>query len=65
MSKKHIEYIDTAKVIGLYLMILGHGCVNESITQWIYSFHMPLFFFISGMLHNDGSGQRVPLVAHE
>lgn len=53
MSKKHIEYIDTAKVIGLYLMILGHGCVNESITQWIYSFHMPLFFFISGMLHKD------------
>lgn len=50
---KHIPYIDTAKVIGLYLMILGHGCVNESLTQFIYSFHMPLFFFISGMLHKD------------
>lgn len=48
-SKKRIEYFDIAKGIGIILMILGH-CRGENkyIENFIYSFHMPLFFFISG-----------------
>ena len=49
---KRIEWIDAAKVVGILLMILGHckyvGAVPY-LCMAIYSFHMPLFFIISGM----------------
>lgn len=43
---------------GILLVVLGHSGFEEPIIQqelaglhsWIYSFHMPLFFFISGFL---------------
>ncbi len=31
-------------------MILGHSSLPTWIQNWIYSFHMPFFFFISGVL---------------
>ena len=45
-------------VWGILLVVLGHSGFEEVIIQtklsgllsWIYSFHMPLFFFISGFL---------------
>lgn len=52
MQSQRVEYIDTAKAVGILLMILGHcyyvGTVFK-LGMWIYSFHMPLFFIISGM----------------
>ena len=48
---KRIEYIDAAKAIGILLVILGHNFTNTIpyLGAAIYSFHMPLFFIISGM----------------
>lgn len=57
--KKRIEYFDTAKGIGALLVLLGHLQGPEFfqyspyiilMCQWIFSFHMVLFFIISGML---------------
>lgn len=48
-AQKRIEWIDTAKGIGLLLVILGHLHV-PLIATWIYTFHMPLFFFLSGVV---------------
>lgn len=46
------EFIDIAKVICIFLMVWGHGnLAGENITRWIYSFHMPLFFVLSGFLY--------------
>ena len=49
--QKRIEYIDTAKAIGILLVILGHCkfLYRPELGIFIYSFHMPLFFVISGM----------------
>lgn len=48
---KRIQWIDAARGIGVALVVLGHlSKVYEGIGQWIYSFHMPLFFVISGIL---------------
>lgn len=41
--------VDIAKGIGIFLVVLGHTTENEDLRQWIYSFHMPLFFLISGI----------------
>lgn len=43
--------IDIAKFIALILMVLCH-IPNTFICFWVYSFHMPLFFFVSGLCYN-------------
>lgn len=47
--KKRIEYFDIAKAICIILMIVGHSLPQDSILRrYIYTFHMPLFFIVSG-----------------
>ena len=41
-----------ARGYGIILVILGHLSLQKA-NIWIYSFHVPLFFFISGYLLND------------
>ena len=49
-------WVDQAKGIGIFLMIYAH---NFPITEaYIYSFHMPLFFLISGMFHPSQSNKQ-------
>ncbi|HEY9099594.1 MAG TPA: acyltransferase family protein [Thiobacillus sp.] len=44
-------HIDTMKAIGIVLVVLGHAPgLNDFAKNVIYSFHMPLFFFVSGLL---------------
>ena len=47
-DSKRLMYLDIAKGIGIILVVIGH--TSSSLTKYIYQFHMPLFFFISGFL---------------
>jgi fucose 4-O-acetylase-like acetyltransferase len=54
MSKR-IEYLDIARGIGILLVVLGHNdfeAISVFVHQVIYSFHIPLFFFLSGYFIN-------------
>jgi len=54
MSKR-IEYLDIARGIGILLVVLGHndlGTLSPLLHKTIYSFHVPLFFFLSGYFIN-------------
>lgn len=42
--------LDAAKGIGMLLVIVGHTQPPELVATAIYGIHMPLFFFISGIL---------------
>lgn len=43
--------IDILKGVGIFLVVLGHATfVNDKIITYIFSFHMPLFFIVSGLL---------------
>lgn len=44
--------VDVAKGIGILLVILGH--LKNPLMDFIYAFHMPLFFFVSGMFVKKG-----------
>lgn len=48
--KSRIEWIDTAKGIGIILVVLAHIWLAEKGYNYINSFHVPLFFFLSGYL---------------
>lgn len=55
-KKERLTYLDVAKGIGILLVVIGHvyafnrQIVDRFFVVWLYSFHMPLFFIISGML---------------
>ena len=49
--KQNIQYIDYFKALLMILVILGHiNYANQAIKAWIYAFHMPAFFYASGLL---------------
>lgn len=51
METKRITTWDVAKGFGIILVILGHLLPEESyLRSFIYSFHMPLFFILSGFI---------------
>jgi len=47
-DKKRIVWIDQLRGLAFYFVVLGHMAVSGDFEAWIYSFHMPLFFIISG-----------------
>lgn len=49
-EKKYFEWIDTLKGIGIFYVTFAHLAPWYPLEKHIYSFHMFLFFFISGYL---------------
>lgn len=60
--KPRYDWADYAKGIGIFLVVLGHSLQGltkshilpetfwgSALEAWIYAFHMPLFFFLSGL----------------
>lgn len=43
-----IEWVDFAKGLAIILMVMGHEIKNQWMYTIIFSFHMPLFFILSG-----------------
>ncbi len=65
------EWVDYAKAIGIILVVYGHvapgiynaGLITNDVNyflvqKFIYSFHMPLFFFLSGLFFWDSLIKR-------
>lgn len=58
-NKKRLDYLDMAKGLGMILVLIGHLQGDSIFTfspyihplcVYIFSFHMPMFFIISGIL---------------
>lgn len=50
--RQRVRYVDIAKGIGIILVVMGHNdfsLISPFAHKLIYSFHMPMFFFMSGM----------------
>ena len=62
--RKRIVWIDVAKAIGIYLVIVGHIFMLSyySPRRFIFLFHMPLFFFLGGLTFNDKESIRAIIV---
>ena len=47
------NYISVAKAIGIILMGIGHSGCPKLLRDFIYTFHMPLFFLCSGYFFKE------------
>jgi len=53
MGNQRESWADSYKAVAIFFVVLGHRVlINHEIVTWIYSFHMPMFFFISGVFFN-------------
>ncbi len=50
-KNERIVWIDWAKSICIFLMVVGHWTQNDNVLLFIYSFHMPALFIVSGILY--------------
>ena len=55
---KRISYIDNLRAFCLILMVFGHTGLTLEVKNLVYSFHMPIFYFLSGMLYH-GTGTSI------
>ncbi len=59
--KSRIYKYDNVKALLIFLVVIGHmttdyvsdNAMVRWITLWIYSFHMPAFIFVSGLVHKQ------------
>ncbi len=65
MNGKRLDYLDMVKGIGIALVVIGHSPgVPTSVLIWLTSFHMPLFFIVSGILFAYKGAHREPFRAY-
>src|SRR5215510_15100736 len=62
-----LAYADTARLIGIFLVYHGHvvermmylgNAAAAHQYKFIYSFHMPLFFVLSGLIGKDWAAEQ-------
>lgn len=63
MGKQRVSYLDVCKGLGIVLVVWGHVFTTNPIRTWIYSFHMPLFFFLSGYLFFSDKSESFKIFA--
>lgn len=55
MAQRNV-LLDCMRGAAIVLVVLGHAGINAPLWTFIYAFHMPLFFFISGFFCNGKRG---------
>lgn len=51
VREMRVNWVDNAKALGIATIVLGHGPgLTVFVRDFFYTFHVPLFFFLSGVL---------------
>ncbi|TSB47219.1 acyltransferase family protein [Alkalicoccobacillus porphyridii] len=50
-----VKWIDAAKGIGIILVVMSHAPIHDSIKNFLFAFHMPMFFYLSGIVYKTSS----------
>lgn len=64
-APQRLDWVDVARGIGIIAVVVGHVWTRGPLRDAMYSFHMPLFFLLSGLLsrpHDVGAFTRRQLV---
>lgn len=52
-DRRRIEWIDTARGLAMCMIVFGHCVPGGFLKQLVYTFHVPVFFFLSGFLFHE------------
>lgn len=55
LDQKRVEYLDILRGLGIIFIVIGHISYNDALLNWLYSFHVPLFFFAAGAVYKKRS----------
>lgn len=58
VKSNRISYIDLAKGLGIVLIVIGHSVKTGWLREYLYSFHVPFFFLLSGMTYKISSDKK-------
>ena len=50
LAIERLDWVDVARGIGIVAVVVGHVWTRGGLCDAMYSFHMPLFFLLSGLL---------------
>src|SRR5271154_1600527 len=59
MLMRRVSWIDICRGIAIIFVLYGHIFTNDRQRYLIYAFHMPLFFFISGLVFKPTVGKSM------
>lgn len=59
-----IDWLDRFKGMAMILVMVGHMDMFPAVSKWIYSFHVPLFFFASGYLFDAAKFSKFGIWVH-
>lgn len=67
IKQKRIGYLDAAKGIAIISIVIGHAYSyyvgnGKSVIPYLYSFHVPIFFVISGILYANRGTIHISLL---
>lgn len=52
MASRRIPWVDYGKGLAIILVFWGHTVCPEPMRDFLYAFHLPLFYFLSGYVYN-------------
>lgn len=53
--KERIQWLDNLRAIAIFFVVLGHTVgLPDPVEKLIFAFHMPIFFWISGLFASEG-----------
>jgi len=50
MSER-VEFLDIGKGFGIFCIVFGHNIIPHWLCDWVFSFHVPIFFILSGYFY--------------
>jgi fucose 4-O-acetylase-like acetyltransferase len=72
-DRQRVYWVDYCRGVGIFLVVVSHvlaglqpsGIISDSpwyqfVEEWLYTFHMPLFFFISGLFVQRSARRPFP-----
>lgn len=54
-----LTYVDTAKFLAIYFVIVSHLCMNSGLSNFLFAFHVPLFFILYGFVFQKAKASSV------
>ena len=52
-TANRVNYVDIAKGLGMLMVMWGHIMISGLCYEVVYAIHMPLFFFLAGLIYNN------------